>query len=30
MSKFIKGLVDRIKKFFAGMFKKKEKPPEQK
>jgi hypothetical protein len=30
MAKLIKGLVDSIKKFFGGIFKKKAKPPEQK
>jgi len=30
MLKFVKGLVDGIKKFFGGIFKKKAKPPEQK
>jgi len=30
MLKFIKGLMDGIKKFFGGIFKKKAKPPEQK
>ncbi len=30
MFKFIKGLIDGIKKFFGGIFKKKAKPPEQK
>ena len=30
MPKLIKDLVDSIKKFFGGIFKKKEKPPEQK
>ena len=30
MAKLIKGLVDSIKKFFSGIFKKKAKPPEQK
>ena len=27
MFKFIKGLIDGIKKFFGGIFKKKAKPP---
>jgi hypothetical protein len=30
MAKFIKGLVDGIKKFFGGIFKKRVKPSEQK
>jgi len=30
MLKFIKGLMDGIKRFFGGIFKKKAKPPEQK
>lgn len=30
MLKLVKGLIDSIKKFFGGMFKKKAKPPEQK
>jgi hypothetical protein len=30
MLKFIKGLMDGIKKFFGGIFKKKARPPEQK
>jgi hypothetical protein len=30
MGKFIKGLIDGIKKFFSGIFKKRTKTPEQK
>lgn len=30
MPKLIKGLVDSVKKFIGGIFKKKTKPPEQK
>ena len=30
MSKFIKGLIDSIKKFFSGICKKKVKPTQQK
>ncbi len=30
MFKIIKGLMDGIKKFFSGIFKRKAKPPEQK
>jgi len=30
MFKFVKGLIDGIKKFFSGIFKKKTKSPEKK